>query len=482
MDFPFWWHLLFLMVLIMITHYLGKKGGNSLFIARKILHIGAIGTVAQAIYVCTPSALPYLKWAVLIAAVVLSVAVWKGFYQIDGRRSWGIAYFPWALLVLLQFFPDSLNVISLCFWILAIADGASALVGRSLGVPKSWVQRNQSIHGKTWVGFWTFFLSAFIILTFYFNEQLGASNNLFTSLLTLAIVALSSAIMELLGENGTDNLLLPFWVFFLIKSIGKLHFMVVFGWYLIPVVALLSWFVWKKKWLSLDGLFAALSLALALLLFNINLSPLLLFFLLGSLSSKWNKEKNSDIKHGKARDKFQVLANGGVILLLPILNVLTGNRLGEDPLNVMVIAVMAAALGDTLSSEFGMKWGKNPWRLTTGKRVEPGLSGGVTWAGLMGALLGGLVMAVYYYAVHEQLVYERSLFLLILVGLSGLIGSLLDSLLGDTIQEKFLHQGRLNDTGHADERVQGIPGVNNDVVNALSLVIWLLVLYAWFSV
>ena len=105
---------------------------------------------------------------------------------------------------------------------------------------------------------------------------------------------------------------------------------------------------------------------------------------------------------------------------------------GSYDLDFAVVLLMSAAFGDTLSSEIGMRWGKNPFRITTGKPVPVGLSGGVSFAGLAGAVLGGVIMAIYASWVFEP---DMGLWLAIISAALG--GSLIDSLLGDWVQEKF---------------------------------------------
>ena len=140
----------------------------------------------------------------------------------------------------------------------------------------------------------------------------------------------------------------------------------------------------------------------------------------------------------------------------------------------MVLIVMSAALGDTLSSEIGMRWGKNPIQITTGKRVPVGLSGGISLAGTLGALLGGLVMSIYALTMFEV---RLAMFLDLLIAALG--GSIIDSLLGDSIQEKFKHNGELRDVGLPNNRVSGIIGFNNDAINFISLGIIMIFFICW---
>ena len=479
MDFLYTTHIVFILVLVVTTHFLGVRRPNKVFLSRKILHIGAISAVSHATLITPQAQLPLFKILILSAAVLLTMAVFKGFFEIDGRKSWGIAYFPWVLLLMLLFQPGKSETIAISFLVLAVSDGLSALAGRYIKLPGKWEIRNAAINGKTWLGFITFVLSAWFSLIVIFGSQLLEKNDgssLNTALLSLFIIALTAAMVELISKKGTDNLWLPLWVFLLLVWISRLGFLMSLFANYIPIVAIIAFVVWRKKWLSIDGLFTAILLALVVVMANVNMVPLLIFFLLGSLASKINKNINSDSKHGKPRDMWQVLANGGWVGFLALIKGVLIERgyLGGEDLDYMVLIVMSAALGDTLSSEIGMRWGKNPIQITTGKRVPVGLSGGISLAGTLGALLGGLVMSIYALTMFEV---RLAMFLDLLIAALG--GSIIDSLLGDCIQEKFEHNGQLRDVGLPNNRISGIVGINNDAINFISLGIIMIFFICW---
>lgn len=482
MDFLYTAHLVFILVLVVSTHYLGAKSPIRVFLSRKILHIGAISTVAHATFITPQDQLPMYSMLILTAAVLLTIAVLKGFFEIDGRKSWGIAYFPWVLFIMLKGQPERSEIIALSFAVLAVSDGLSALAGRYIWLPEKWMARNATINGKTWVGFIVFVLSAWVLLMVHFGSQLLETNDGFslsTAVLTLFIIAFTAAMVELISNKGTDNIWLPLWVFVMLYWMDRLSFVVsLYGNYL-PVFGLLSYVVWRKKWLSVDGLFTAILLAVVVLLAGVNMLPLCIFFFVGSLASKINKKANSDLKHGKPRDMWQVLANGGWVGFLALIKgfLVDSGIIGSYDLDFVVVLLMSAALGDTLSSEIGMRWGKNPFRITTGKPVPVGLSGGISFVGLAGALLGGVIMSVY-----ASSVFEPSIGLWLGIISAALGGSLIDSLLGDWVQEKFERQGQLSDVGFMNERVSGIKGVNNDAINFISLGLVLLCVVLYFYV
>jgi uncharacterized protein (TIGR00297 family) len=494
MEFPYLGHLGIIVMSVIFTMFLGKAIPKHVFLARKILHVSAISAVAHAVYITQNQNLYIFRYSILASAVVLTLAVISGFFTIDGRKSWGIAYFPWVLWIMLLLIPNQKEYISVSFAVLAVSDGFSAIAGRYVTI--GFLKRNQTMNGKTWIGFVVFTLCAWVVLMGFFSFGLIQSSPGVSTILLLTamfFIAISTAAVELLSSRGTDNLWIPMWVFLLLFWQENLEmFIHQKALYLLPVALLSCMVVWKK-WLTLDGLFTALLLAMVIVLSGLDLTPLLIFFLLGSLASKANKNKTTDRKHGRPRDMGQVLANGGWVGIIALLNPLAVHLglIGTTDARFFVWVLMSAALGDTLSSELGMRYGKTPYSLRTFKPVPMGLSGGISFMGLWGAFLGGLVMTLYLFLdmkislnipVEEILIdnqYNQLRRILGFVLFSGLGGSLLDSVLGEFLQERFQKHGILSDVGIEEERISGIRGISNDWINFISLGIWFFLSLCW---
>jgi len=152
-----------------------------------------------------------------------------------------------------------------------------------------------------------------------------------------------------------------------------------------------------------------------------------------------------------------------------------------------VLGAVACCNGDTWASELGSVIATaDPFLITTFQKVPKGTNGGVTVVGLISSLLGGLVIGVAYYmgifmaASQVDMAIAPCQLLVILVGgLGGLLGSLLDSLIGATLQ----FSGRDIKTGKivevAREGVVPICGkmvLDNHSVNLISSILTALIL------
>jgi uncharacterized membrane protein len=257
---------------------------------------------------------------------------------------------------------------------------------------------------------------------------------------------------------------------------------------LIIEVGLVRW-----HWLTVSGAIAAGFLAFVVVfLAKWSIFPLVTFLVLGSLAGKIraNAKEGGDAKQGKARDHWQVLANGGIFMLLAMLAFM--NELGwldsflgihtevlrfSETCHLLALISLSVSCADTLSSDFGRVWGGSPRNIITGKRMIKGVSGGVTGAGFVGALLGAVSIAIFvFWTELSSLGSSVSAFWLI--AFFGFIGSILDSVLGVLFQAKYLddsgNQVDSSDTGRRS-MAAGYRWVTNDVVNAVTGVLMLLV-------
>lgn len=259
------------------------------------------------------------------------------------------------------------------------------------------------------------------------------------------------------------------------------------------ISVLMACALFKWNWLTVSGALMAWFLAFVVLfLAKWSIFPLVIFLVLGSLAGKIraNAKEGGDAKQGKARDHWQVLANGGIFMLLAMLAFLNESGWLESFLGIhtevlrfsetchlLALISLSVSCSDTLSSDFGRVWGGSPRNIITGKRMIKGVSGGVTGAGFVGAFLGAVSIAIFvFWTELSSLGSSVSAFWLVAV--FGFIGSILDSVLGVLFQAKYLDEMRNQvDSSDSGRRsmAAGYRWVTNDVVNAITGVLMLLV-------
>ncbi len=167
------------------------------------------------------------------------------------------------------------------------------------------------------------------------------------------------------------------------------------------------------KWLTGRGVAAALGVGLATG-YGLGWRGLLLllgFFVSSSLLSK----KTS-------RNHRQVIANGGIAALSALL----GSWLA-------FAGSLAAATADTWATEIGRSSPTPPRLITNGARVPAGTDGGMTLLGTVGGIAGAGLIAGLALGLGPG---GSGLGLAMRVAVAGVVGMLLDSLLGATVQGK----------------------------------------------
>jgi uncharacterized protein (TIGR00297 family) len=171
------------------------------------------------------------------------------------------------------------------------------------------------------------------------------------------------------------------------------------------------------NWLTGRGAAAALAVGVATVwgLGWRGLALLFAFFISSNLLSK-----------RPTRNEQQVLANGGVAALAAL-----GGYWAA------FAGSLAAATADTWATEIGRRSRTPPVLITTGTSVPTGTDGGITFLGTAGGIAGAGFIAVLAWFVEPRGMspgVAHPGWVAASVGLAGLIGMLLDSLLGATVQ------------------------------------------------
>jgi uncharacterized protein (TIGR00297 family) len=237
---------------------------------------------------------------------------------------------------------------------------------------------------------------------------------------------------------------------------------------------------------SLTGSGAVAAATLGTIIFGFGGIPwailLLVFFISSSLltriSGQAKASLNDTFEKNSSRDHWQVMANGGAAGLLVILHTLIPQ---SDWVWAAYCASLAAVNADTWATEIGVLSSKLPILISNLKRVNRGTSGGVTSLGLLasvgGAFLIGLAAVLLWQGNPSGSTLEFAL-RVFAITLAGLAGSLVDSLLGATLQgiyfchncSKETERHPVHTCGQPTQLIRGLHWLNNDWVNTICAV------------
>ena len=172
------------------------------------------------------------------------------------------------------------------------------------------------------------------------------------------------------------------------------------------------------------------------------------------------------------RDLAQALANGGWGALLAVAALFAPDRWAAF---AAFAGAMAAVNADTWATELGVLNPQPPRLITNGKQVAVGTSGAISLWGTLaaagGALLIGLA-AVIVSPLEGTLTAIQALSLVVATLLGGLAGSLVDSLLGATVQgvywcerDKKETEKQVHICGERTRLMRGWAWLDNEWVN-----------------
>lgn len=235
---------------------------------------------------------------------------------------------------------------------------------------------------------------------------------------------------------------------------------------------------YKKESLSLSGGISAVVLGTSLYYFGglFFSSILVAFFISSSLLTKYKKGLKKDLEDvtekGGNRDYAQVIANGLLGLIYAFLFFITKKHV----FILAYAAAFAASNADTWASELGILSRYDPVSITSLKKMEKGMSGGISFLGTTASTLGAGFIGVVFTAGYmlQYGINTSWIKLFIFCSLCGFIGSLVDSLMGATIQAKYrciiCNKYTEKRVHHEKETAYagGIRFINNDVVNFTS--------------
>ena len=225
--------------------------------------------------------------------------------------------------------------------------------------------------------------------------------------------------------------------------------------------------------LSLSGATAAILIGTATAIAGWSWAIVLItFFLTSSALSRFRRAARDArigdvVEKGDERDAFQVVANGGVFAACSLVSAATGSVVWT----AAALGALAGAVADTWATEIGTLFGGQPRSVISFKPLAAGMSGGITAAGVV-ASVGGAAMLV---GVAHLTGIQASP---VAVFVGGIAGSLADSLIGATVQERRwcdrcakATERRVHSCGSPTRVVGGVPGARNDFVNVVCTIV-----------
>jgi uncharacterized protein (TIGR00297 family) len=248
----------------------------------------------------------------------------------------------------------------------------------------------------------------------------------------------------------------------------------------------------KRKSLTNAGAMAAFGVGFGSVITGLRGFNLLVFYQIATTATKYKKDikatKDGTFTTSATRGPSQVLACSIIAVVLSLVHAIyCGAERSIDfksqplasTLTCAILAHHSTCLADSLASELGILSTETPILITQPwRKVPAGTNGGITlwgtfWSALGGFFIGfGYVVTDYFSGI--MVVPFHAVRLLLLGTVCGLVGSLIDSLLGATLQETFWDDDKKM-VYHSDEKpnaaklLTGINLLNNEQVNLVSV-------------
>jgi len=444
-----------ILVVTLLIEFAVRKNWLAYFLGRKLLHLIAIGTTA---WIIDQGLESYNLGMILVASGILLLGILIQFkWGLQQESSYGIALFPISLGGLLMLEVPAAWVATSA-WILAVSDASAGWIGRKWGSPKySFLSESKSYQGAL-----AFFITALICMGMRFPDlHVG----------WWIMLSLLPTLTELFSWRGSDNLFLPIFTVAWIQLLLRTPHLGSWIWAGVTVLFLifLAWLVIHKNWLDHTGWWAAVWVAAILWMSGgwKALSAPVFLLVLGSVAGRLFRANHSSEK----RTAQQVFSNGWIGVVLYMMYGLT------DQFHWQLLAWSSFAISvcDTISSEVGTAIGGKTYNILSFRVMQPGMSGGISFAGTSAGFVALLVLAGCLYFILPVSPIE-----LMWVIATGMMGMLVDSCMGSRWQALWKQGDNWIEVSGAQPDVllvKGLPWLDNHWVNFLSNAITMLCSY-----
>jgi uncharacterized protein (TIGR00297 family) len=392
---------------------------------RKAVHAG-MGLFALTLRWLDWKAAAAIALAALLFNLFVMPRVGRGIYRdAEKKRDTGVVAYAAMVLVLIVLMREKYLPVAAAIWaMMAFGDPAATIAGKLLGGPRlPWNPE------KTWTGTlanWGIAgTSSVLIFRFVAARPLEVA-----AVAILMVGAALYAFLESMRTGVDDNLVAALPTALAVLQLGS-------SWASGPpwphrtlfevgaAIAVNVLVAGMMRWLGIVSSSGAVAGAVAGSVIVLcggwgDYALLWTFFLVGTLATKWGYQRKVEKGIAQAdsgrRGAVHVMANVGV----PVALLLVGAR------PIAFAAALAAALADTLGTEFGGLYGRHPVSLARFRAVSVGASGGVSLPGALAGLLGAGLLGAAAYAVGVI-----SALAIGIVAVAGLVGSLAESFVQD---------------------------------------------------
>ncbi len=206
---------------------------------------------------------------------------------------------------------------------------------------------------------------------------------------------------------------------------------------------LLSYAAYRQKMLTLAGSVAAFTVsALIGLLGNLSWLLLILTFVAAAfVTTRFRilEKARMGLQEGRRgeRGSLNVVGNSLPAVFIALLSTVLAVQGSQTSYAIIYTVAIGAATADTLASEIGVI-DRHPRLITTMRPVPPGTDGGISVLGTAASFGGALFISVAGYALMMLLGQPLPAYFIPLTAVLGLLGSLIDSLLGATLERNGL--------------------------------------------